>query len=137
VGAPRRSLAIACALVVAIVPAAAGATSDLTVSVSRLSVPPTIQSGKTVTFGVRYIVRGPAARSALATVVLELNGTSRYRVTSLPAKVRPAIWKWNVQDTLPPAFSAGRYRAVATITLTRSGKMIARTSSRTATVTVS
>ncbi|MDX6566773.1 MAG: hypothetical protein QOE10_2435 [Gaiellales bacterium] len=133
-GAPRRSLAIACALVVAIVPAA-GATSDLTVSVSRLSVPSTIQSGKTVTFGVRYVVRGPAARSAFATVVLELNGTSRYRVASLPAKVRPAIWKWNVQDTLPPAFSAGRYRAVATITLTRSGKKIAGTS-RTATVIV-
>jgi hypothetical protein len=134
VGAPRRSLAIACALVVAIVPAA-GATSDLTVSVSRLSVPSTIQSGKTVTFGVRYTVRGPAARSAFATVVLELNGKSRYRVTSLPAKVRPAIWKWNVQDTLPPAFSAGPYRAVATITLTRSGKKIAGTS-RTATVIV-
>ena len=24
-----------------------------------------------------------------------------YRVQSLPAQVRPAIWKWNVQDTIP------------------------------------
>jgi hypothetical protein len=136
VGATRRSLAIACALVVVFVPAAAGARSDLTVSVSRLSVPATIKSGKAVKFGVLYTVRGPAARSAVATVVLQLNGTSSYTVTSLPAKVRPAIWRWNVQDTLPAVFSAGRYRAVATITLTRSGKTIAR-ASRTATVRVS
>jgi nitrogen fixation protein FixH len=136
VGATRRSLAIACALVVVFVPAAAGAKSDLTVSVSRLSVPATIQSGKTVKFGVLYVVRGPATQSARATVELQLIGTSRYSVTSLPARVRPAIWRWNVQDTLPAAFSAGHYRAVATITLRRSGKTIARTS-RSAPVTVS
>jgi len=56
--------------------------------------------------------------------------------TSNSAKVRPAIWRWTVQDTLPPAFSTGRYRAIATITLTRAGKLIARTS-RSAPVTVS
>lgn len=137
VGATRRSLAIACALVVVLVPAAAGASSDLTVSVSRLSVPSTIPSGKTVNFGVLYIVRGPTTRSAFATVVLRLNGpSSHYTVTSLPAKVRPAIWRWSVQDTLPVTFSSGRYRAVATVTLTRSGKTIARTTSRTINVAV-
>jgi nitrogen fixation protein FixH len=131
VGATRRSLAIACALAVVIVPAAAGAKSDLTVSVSRLSVPATIQSGKTVKFSVLYVVRGPTTQSAQATVVLKLIGTDHYSVTSLPARVRPAIWRWNVQDTLPAVFSAGRYRAVATITLRRSGKTIAHTTSST------
>jgi hypothetical protein len=41
-----------------------------------------------------------------------------------------------VQDTLPTAFSSGLYRAIATITLTRSGKVVSR-ASRTIEVTVS
>jgi hypothetical protein len=125
VGATRRSLAIACALVLAIVPAAAGAKADLTVSVSRLTVPPTLQGGQKVAFGVRYVVRGPAGQRALATVALKLTSEgSLYTVESLPAKVRPAIWKWDVQDTLP-ALTPGTYRALVTITLTRAGKRIA------------
>jgi hypothetical protein len=134
VGATRRSLAIACALVLAIVPAAAGATRDLTVSVARLTVPASLQSGQPVSFGVRYVVRGPAVRRAMATVTLRLSGASVYRVSSLPAKVRPAIWKWDVRDTLP-ALTPGTYRAVATIMLTRGGKTIA-SATRATTVTV-
>jgi hypothetical protein len=125
VGATRRSLAIACALVFAIVPAAAGAKADLTVSVSRLTVPAALQGGQKVRFGVRYVVRGPAGQRALATVRLRLTGVgSLYTVSSLPARVRPAIWKWDVQDTLP-ALTPGAYRAIVTITLTRAGKKIA------------
>jgi hypothetical protein len=124
----RRSLAIACALVFALVPAAVGAKRDLTVRVARLSVPATLKSGTKATFGVRYIVRGPTSRSALATVKLVLRGSNVYTVTSLPAKVRPAIWRWSVRDTVP-ALAAGRYQAIATITLTRAGKTIAHTTS--------
>jgi hypothetical protein len=125
VGATRRSLAIACALVFAIVPAAAGAKADLTVSVSRLTVPSKLQGGQKVAFGVRYVVRGPAGQRAVAKVALRLNGKgSLYTVSSLPARVRPAIWKWNVRDTLP-ALTPGTYRALVTITLTRAGKRIA------------
>jgi hypothetical protein len=134
VGATRRSLAIACALVLAVVPAAAGATRDLRVSDAILTVPSTLQSGQAVSFGVRYVVRGPAERRALATVRLRLSGASVYRVSSLPAKVRPAIWKWDVRDTLP-ALTPGTYSAVATITLTRGGKAIASATKR-KTVTV-
>lgn len=139
VGATRRTLAIACALVLAIAPAAsasARANGDLTVTVSRLDVPAKIQSGKRVTFAVRYIVSGPATRRAMATVVLDLRGASTYHVTSLPARVRPAIWKWAVTDTLPVALSPGRYKAVVTITLTRQGKAIA-TTTRTQAVLIS
>jgi hypothetical protein len=125
VGATRRSLAIACALVFAIVPAAAGAKGDLTVKVAHLTVPATLQGGKKVGFGVRYEVRGPAALRAMAKVELRLTGVgSLYTVSSLPARVRPAIWKWDVQDTLP-ALTPGTYRAIVTITLTRAGKTIA------------
>jgi hypothetical protein len=128
-----RSLTIACALVLALVPVAVsaeGTTGDLSVAVSRLDVPASIKGGKQARFGVRYIVRGPRSRSALATVVLALNGdtATTYRVNSLPAKVRPAIWKWNVQDTMPQ-LAPGQYRAVATVTLTRAGKTIAHTKS--------
>jgi hypothetical protein len=126
-----RSLTIACALL-ALVPAtvsAQGAAGDLTVSVSRLDVPARIKGGKPASFGVRYIVRGPTTRTAFATVDLSLTGPNVYRVNSLPAKVRPAIWKWNVQDTMPAGLAAGKYVAVATVTLKRAGKTIARTSS--------
>jgi hypothetical protein len=134
VGAPRRSLAIACALVLASVPAAIGANRDLTATVARLSVPSPLKSGARVTFGVRYVVRGPSSRTALATVRLVLRGDSRYTVNSLPATVRPAIWKWSVRDTVP-ALAPGSYQAIATITLTRAGKTIAQ-ASRTMRVTV-
>jgi hypothetical protein len=127
VGAPRRSLTIACGLVLAFVPSAIGATGDLTVKVSRLTVPPRIQTGKTVSFGVRYIVRGPSSRRATATVTLVLRGENRFRFSSNPALVRPAIWKWEVQDTVP-ALAPGKYTAVTTVTLTRSGKTISTAS---------
>jgi hypothetical protein len=123
VGAPRRSLTIACGLVLALVPSAIGATSDLTVSVAQLAVPPRIQSGQTVSFGVRYIVRGPNSRRAMATVKLVLRGDDRFSFSSNPALVRPAIWKWEVQDTVP-ALAPGIYAAVTTVTLTRAGKTI-------------
>ena len=131
-----RSLTIACALVLACVPAALGAKGDLTVSVSRLDVPTKITGGKLASFGVRYIVRGPSARTAFATVILKLNGANNnsYIANSLPARVRPAIWRWNVQDTMPQ-LAPGQYRAVATVTLTRAGKKIA-TTRRSATLTV-
>jgi hypothetical protein len=136
VGAPGRSVVIACAAVLVVAPAAVGATRDLTVSVSRLSVPTQLRSGKPVTFGVRYIVRGPARKTATATVELQLNSkTNNYTVSSLPAKVRPAIWKWDVKDTLPQ-LGPGRYRAIATVTLKRSGKAIS-TTRRSITVSVS
>lgn len=122
-GAPRRSLTIACGLVLAFVPSAVGATGDLTVRVSVLAVPAKIQSGKTVRFGVRYIVRGPDSRRAMATVKLVLRGENRFSFTSRAARVRPAIWKWEVQDTVP-ALAPGKYVAVTTVTLTRSGKVI-------------
>jgi hypothetical protein len=128
VGAPRRSLAIACALALVLVPAAFGAKRDLTVKVAHLNVPATLKSGTKATFGVRYIVRGPSSRSAIATVTLVLRGSNKYTVNSLPAKVRPAIWRWSVQDTVP-ALAAGSYKATATITLTRAGKTIAHASS--------
>jgi hypothetical protein len=123
VGAPRRSLTIACGLALAFVPSAIGATGDLTVSVSRLTVPSRIQSGKTVSFGVRYVVRGPNSRRAMATVKLVLRGVDRFSFSSDPALVRPAIWKWEVQDTVP-ALAPGSYIAVTTVTLKRSGKVI-------------
>ena len=132
-----RSLTIACALVLAPVPAAFGARGDLTVTVSRLDVPTKITGGKLASFGVRYIVRGPSSRTALATVILNLNGANTnnsYIANSLPARVRPAIWKWNVQDTMPQ-LAPGQYRAVATVTLMRGGKRIASTR-RSATLTV-
>ena len=136
VGAPRRSLAIACALVLAVVVPAAAATRDLTVAVSQLTAPKTARGGKAVSFGVRYVVRGPDRRRALATVVLVLTrGKNRYTVSSLPARVRPAIWKWDVKDTLPP-LAPGTYSAVATVKLTRSGATIS-TARRTTSVTVS
>jgi hypothetical protein len=127
-----RSLTIACALVLASVPVAVGASSDLTVAVSRLDVPTKIKGGKLASFGVRYVVRGPSARTALATVILDLTGPNNnsYHVDSLPAKVRPAIWRWNVQDTMPQ-LATGQYRAIATVTLTRAGKTISRTTSST------
>jgi hypothetical protein len=123
VGAPRRSLTIACGLALAFVPSAIAAKGDLSVSVARLTVPPRIQSGKTVSFGVRYIVRGPSSRRAMARVKLVLRGENRFSFSSNPARVRPAIWKWEVQDTVP-ALAPGTYVAVTTVTLTRSGKVI-------------
>jgi hypothetical protein len=124
VGAPCRSLTVACGLALAFVPSAIGATGDLRVSVAHLTVPSKIQSGKTVSFGVRYIVRGPGSRRALATVKLVLKGSeSRFSFSSNPARVRPAIWKWEVQDTVP-ALAPGNYTAITTVTLKRSGKVI-------------
>jgi hypothetical protein len=136
VGAPRRSLAIACALVLAVVVPATAATRDLTVAVSQLTAPKKAHGGKTVSFGVRYVVRGPDRRRALATVVLVLTrGKNTYTVSSLPARVRPAIWKWDVKDTLP-VLPPGTYGAVATVKLTRSGATIS-TARRTTSVMVS
>jgi hypothetical protein len=134
-----RSPIIACALVLASVPVAVSARGDLTVTVARLDVPASIKGGELASFGVRYIVRGPSSRTALATVVLDLNGATNttYNANSLPARVRPAIWKWNVRDTMP-RLAPGPYRAIATVTLTRAGKTIARTrSTRTLTVAAS
>jgi hypothetical protein len=135
VGAPRRSLTIACGLALAFVPSAIGATGDLTVSVSRLTVPSKIQSGKIASFGVRYVVRGPSSRRAMATVKLVLRGENRFTFASNPARVRPAIWKWEVKDTVP-ALAPGNYTAVTTVTLKRSGKVIS-TARQTAAVRVS
>jgi hypothetical protein len=136
VGVPGRSVVIACTAALVLAPAAATATRDLTVGISRLSVPVKLRSGQPVSFGVRYVVRGPATRTAMATVVLQLTSkTNRYRVSSLPARVRPAIWKWDVKDTLP-RLAAGKYTAIATVTLRRSGKAI-YTTRRTIGVSVS
>ena len=139
-GATRLLSAFAIAMALAFVPAASGATGDLTVTVSRLNVQPTIERGKPVSFGVTYTVRGPVKRRALAKVALALTGRAgqrtRYTVASRPATVRPAIWKWSVTDTLPPGLTPGKYRAVATITLMRGKTRVAR-ALRTATVTVS
>ena len=127
-------------MALAFVPAASGATGDLTVTVSKLNVQSTIQRGKPVRFGVTYTVRGPLKRRALATVALSMTPQAgqrtRYTVASRPATVRPAIWKWSVTDTLPPGLTPGRYRVVATITLKRGKTRVAR-ATRTATVTVS
>jgi hypothetical protein len=130
-----RSLTIACALalVLAVVPAAVsahGVKGDLTVSVSRLDVPARITGGQLASFGVRYVVRGPRSRTATATVNLRLTGANVYRVDSLPARVRPAIWGWTVQEKMP-LMRPGQYRAVATVTLSRAGKTISRTTSST------
>jgi hypothetical protein len=125
VGVPRRALTIACALVLAFVPAAIGAQRDLTVTISRLTVPARVTSGSSVSFGVRYVVRGPQGRRAVARVTLVLRGENPFTFSSNPALVRPAIWKWNVKDTVP-ALAPGPYRAVATVTLRRSGKTISR-----------
>lgn len=124
-------------MALAFVPAASGATGDLTVTVSKPSVQPTIRRGKPVRFGVTYTVRGPLKRRARATVALALTGQpTRYTVASRPATVRPAIWKWSVTDTLPPGLDAGTYKLVVTITLVRGKTRVAqaRTNSR---VTVS
>ena len=130
VGVPGRFVILACALALVCAPSASAAARDLSVSVSKLMVPLRLKSGTKVSFGVRYVVHGPATRTALATVELVLSSpTNRYRVASLPAKVRPAIWKWSVRDTLPE-LGPGRYSAVATVTLRRSGKRISRTISR-------
>jgi hypothetical protein len=124
-------------MALAFVPAASGATGDLTVTVSKLNVQSTIERGKPVRFGVTYTVRGPLKRHALATVALALTGQrTRYTVASAPATVRPAIWKWSVTDTLPSGLTAGKYRVVATITLVRGTRQVARARSI-GTVTVS
>jgi hypothetical protein len=124
-------------MALAFVPAASGATGDLTVTVSKLNVQPTIERGKPVRFGVTYAVRGPLKRRARATVALALTGPrSRYTVASAPASVRPAIWKWSVTDTLPPGLIPGKYRVVATITLVRGTTRVAR-AQKISTVTVS
>jgi hypothetical protein len=124
-------------MALAFVPAASGATGDLTVTVSPLNVQPTIVRGKPVRFGVTYTVRGPLKRRARATVRLALTGQrTRYTVASAPVNVRPAIWKWGVTDTLPSGLNAGKYKVVATITLVRGKTRIAR-AVRTSRVTVS
>jgi hypothetical protein len=128
VGATRLISTVACASVLALVPAAAGAAGDLSVTVQQLRVSPRpIERGAPVSFAVSYTVRGPNTRRAEATVVLQLTGArNRYRVTSRPATVRPAIWKWSVTDSLPSALSAGPYDVVATVTLVRGNTRIAQ-----------
>jgi hypothetical protein len=137
VGATRLLSAVACAMVLAFVPAASGATGDLTVTVSQLDVQTTIERGKPVSFGVTYTVRGPAKRRAQAMIALVLTGSQRigYKLKSLPATVRPAIWEWSVTDKLPPELSAGKYKVVATITLVRGTTRVAQ-AQKTSTVTV-
>jgi uncharacterized protein (DUF2141 family) len=128
VGATRLFPAVALAMVLALAPAASGAVGDLTVTVQQLRVvPSTIERGKPVSFAVSYVVRGPLTQRAQATVALALTGQkNRYQVASLPATVRPAIWKWSVTDSLPVALSAGSYNVVATITLVRGKTRISR-----------
>jgi hypothetical protein len=131
----RLSAAIVCAIALALVPAASAATGELTVSVSKLTLPTRIEPGKMVTFGVRYIVRGKRTRRANATVKLKLTGRrNSYSLDSNPSLIRPAIWTWSVRDRVPP-LAVGRYNVVATVTLTRSGKVIS-TTKRTASVAV-
>ena len=90
VGATRLLSAFAVAMALAFVPAASGATGDLTVTVSRLNVQPTIERGKPVSFGVTYTVRGPLQRRALATVALALTGaTGSARATRSRLGPRP------------------------------------------------
>jgi hypothetical protein len=127
VGAKRLSVAITCALVFALVPAASGATGDLGVSVSRLSVPAKIVRGKPTSFVVRYVVRGPVNRRASAKVTLTLlSNANRYLIVSNPATVHPAIWSWRVTDSLPMTLTRGTYRVIVLVTLKRSGKVVDR-----------
>jgi hypothetical protein len=126
---------IACAAALAFAPAALGASPDLRVRVTGLTVPAQLQVGGPLRVGVRYVVLGPARKTAIATVRFQLNSkTNRYDVASLPGRVRPAIWRWDVKDTLPQ-LGAGTYTAIATVTLRRDGKTIfTARSSRTVTV---
>ena len=64
---PRAVLTIACALVLAFVPAAVGAKAISPSAVSRLTVPARIKSGKTVRFGVRYSCAARPRSGRLAT----------------------------------------------------------------------
>ena len=124
-GGRRLFSALIAVLALVLVPAASAATGDLSVSVGQLTSPSKIKLGKTVGFGVRYTVRGPAAKRAKATVVLVLSDKrNRYRITSLPADVRPAIWIWRVTDTLPVTLMSGAYTVTATVTLRRGSVQI-------------
>jgi hypothetical protein len=136
VGATRLFPALVAVLALVLVPAATAATGELTVGVGKLTAPSTITLGKPASFGVRYTVRGPLAKRAEATVVLVLaDKRNRYRITSLPAKVRPAIWVWRVVDTLPTSLAKGAYTVTATVTLSR-GKKAFKTARKTMTVSV-
>jgi hypothetical protein len=121
VGAPRRSIALSAAvLLLAGASPAASAKGDLTVSVGKLAPPKSIALGRPATFTVRYIVRGPLARKASATVQLLLqDGRNRYLIKSNPHAVTPAIWTWTVTDELPRQFDTGDYKVTATVTLKR------------------
>jgi hypothetical protein len=131
VGAKRLSVAITCALLFALVPAARGAKGDLGVAVARLTVPAKIVRGKPTSFIVRYVVHGPANRRASAKVTLTLSSNAnRYRIVSNPAIVHPAIWSWRVTDRLPMSLTQGKYTVVALVTLQRSGKLVGQTSKR-------
>jgi hypothetical protein len=137
VGAKRLSVAITCALVFALVPAAGAATGDLGVAVARLTVPAKIVRGKPTSFVVRYVVRGPANRRAKAKVTLTLSSTAnRYRIVSNPLTVHPAIWSWSVTDSLPTSLTQGKYKVIVLVTLQRSGKLVGHTS-RTVSATIS
>jgi hypothetical protein len=137
VGAKRLFLAIACALAVVPVTAASGAAGDLGVSVARLQLPTKARHGQPASFGVRYVVRGPATRRANALVTLSLLGPSyHYKIVSNPTTVHPATWNWSVTDRLPKGLTKGRYRVVALVTLQRSGKVVSRTT-KTSTLAVS
>jgi hypothetical protein len=121
VGAPRRSIALSAAvLLLAGASSAASAKGDLRVSVGRLTPPKSITIGQSATFTVRYIVQGPLARKASATVQLLLqDGRNRYLIKSDPHAVSPAIWTWTVTDNLPKQFDAGVYKVTAVVTLKR------------------
>ncbi len=140
VGATRLLSAIACAMALAFVPAASGATGDLTVTVSTLNVQSTIQRGKPVTLRRDLHRARPAhaarARHRRARADRTAGQRTRYTVASRPATVRPAIWKWSVTDTLPPALAAGTYKVVATITLVRGKTRVAHGAGRSRAVIV-
>jgi hypothetical protein len=121
VGAPRLSIAISAAvLLVAGASPAASAKGDLSVTVGKLVPPKSITLGRSATFTVRYIVRGPLTRKASATVrLLVEDGRNRYLIRSNPKAVTPAIWTWTVRDELPMQFDTGDYRVTATVTLKR------------------
>ena len=139
VGGTRLLSAFACAMALAFVPAASGATGDLTVTVTKLDVQSTIERGKLVSFGVKYTVRGPlsGARSPRSRSPDDRPDSARATRSRLgPQRVRPAIWQWGVTDTLPSGLTAGSTGSSRPSRSKRGKTRVAR-ATRIATVTVS
>ena len=128
VGATRLLSAVACAWPSPSCPRPSGAAGDLTVTVSTLRVPPTIERGKPVSFAVTYTVHGPKQRRALATVKLAADRRPRNRYRSPRDRRRCGRRSGSgaSRTRCRSALSAGRYRVVATITLVRGKTRIAR-----------